>query len=59
LVVDETGFLKWPGWYRHITLVLLAHAFLAVVRARTAGPEHTKGARRPERRARSAPADGS
>ena len=23
---------KWEGWYRHITLAMLAHAYLAVVR---------------------------
>ena len=23
---------KWAGWYRHITLAMLAHAYLAVVR---------------------------
>jgi len=26
---------SWQGWYRHITLALRAHAFLAVVRAQT------------------------
>jgi SRSO17 transposase len=25
---------SWHGWYRHITLALLAHAFLAAIRAR-------------------------
>ena len=25
---------RWPGWYRHITLALLAHAYLTVTRAR-------------------------
>jgi SRSO17 transposase len=34
---------RWPGWYRHITLALPAHAFLAVVRAQATGPERTKG----------------
>src|SRR3954453_106121 len=24
---------RWPGWYRHITLALLAHAYLTVTRA--------------------------
>jgi SRSO17 transposase len=24
---------SWHGWYRHITLALLAHAFLAAMRA--------------------------
>jgi SRSO17 transposase len=52
---------KWPGWYRHITLALLAHAFLAVTRARAASEQagSARGARRPERRARPAAADGS
>jgi SRSO17 transposase len=27
---------KWEGWYRHITLALLAHAYLAVVRSQAA-----------------------
>jgi SRSO17 transposase len=25
---------SWDGWYRHITLAMLAHAYLTVVRAR-------------------------
>jgi SRSO17 transposase len=41
--LDHYEVRKWPGWYRHITLALLAHAFLAVIRAQAAGPEHTKG----------------
>jgi SRSO17 transposase len=35
---------RWNGWYRHVTLCLLAHAFLAVTRSRVAGGE--KGGRR-------------
>jgi hypothetical protein len=31
--LDHYEVRKWPGWYRHITLALLAHAFLAVTRA--------------------------
>ena len=27
---------RWDGWYRHVTLALLAHAVLAVTRARVA-----------------------
>jgi SRSO17 transposase len=27
---------RWGGWYRHVTLALLAHAYLAVARARAA-----------------------
>ena len=30
---------RWDGWYRHITLALLAQAYLTVVRARAAGVE--------------------
>ncbi len=29
---------KWPGWYRYITLALLAHAFFAVPRAQASQP---------------------
>ena len=31
--VDQYEVRKWDGWYRHITLCLLAHAFLEVTRA--------------------------
>ena len=31
--LDHYEVRKWPGWYRHITLALLAHAFLVVTRA--------------------------
>ena len=34
--LDEYETRSWKGWYRHITLSLLAHAFLSVVRAREA-----------------------
>jgi hypothetical protein len=34
---------RWPGWYRHITLALLAYAFLAVTCAQAAGYERAKG----------------
>jgi SRSO17 transposase len=36
--LDEYEVRTWTGWYRHITLVCLAHAFLAVVRARANAP---------------------
>ena len=29
---------SWTGWYRHVTLSLLAHAVLAVVRRLAGGP---------------------
>ena len=32
--LDQYEVRKWEGWYRHITLVMLAHACLAVVRRR-------------------------
>jgi SRSO17 transposase len=31
--LDEYEVRKWDSWYRHITLVMLAHAYLTVVRA--------------------------
>jgi SRSO17 transposase len=36
--LDHYQVRRWPGWYRHITLALLAHAYLAVTRA-VAGDE--------------------
>jgi len=42
--LDHDEVRRWDGWYRHVTLCLLAHAFLAVTRARAAGDE--KGGRR-------------
>jgi len=41
--LDHYEVRKWPGWYRHVTLALLAHAFLAVTRTRATSPERTKG----------------
>jgi SRSO17 transposase len=41
--LDHYEVRKWPGWYRHITLVLLAHAFLVVTRAQATSPEPAKG----------------
>jgi len=32
--LDQYEVRKWDGWYRHITLALLAHAMLMVIRAR-------------------------
>lgn len=37
--LDQYEVRRWDGWYRHITLALLAQAFLTVVRARVAGVE--------------------
>ncbi len=37
--LDEYEVRSWHGWYRHITLCMLAQAFLTVLRAESAGPE--------------------
>ncbi len=37
--LDHDKVRRWDGWYRHLTLALLAQAFLTVVRARAAGAE--------------------
>jgi SRSO17 transposase len=41
--LDHYEVRRWPGWYRHITLALLAHAYLTVTRA--AAVDEEKGAR--------------
>jgi SRSO17 transposase len=41
--LDEYEVRTWTGWYRHITLALLAHAVLVVLRAQ-AQEEREKGA---------------
>jgi SRSO17 transposase len=57
--LDEYEVRSWTGWHRHVTLAMLAHAYLAVVRAAAVGG---RGAARPGRgaaaadRARGAPA---
>jgi SRSO17 transposase len=35
--LDEYQVRSWTGWQRHVTLSLLAHAYLTVVRARSFG----------------------
>jgi SRSO17 transposase len=42
--LDHYEVRRWPGWYRHVTLALLAYAFLAVTRAQATSPERAKGA---------------
>jgi len=37
--LDEYEVRKWEGWHRHVTLALLAHAYLAVVRSVAAREE--------------------
>ena len=41
--LDEYEVRLWVGWYRHITLALLAHAFLAVIRSYAAGGDGKRG----------------
>jgi SRSO17 transposase len=41
--LDQYEVRKWTGWYRHITLALLAHAFLTVTRAQAVGSDSQKG----------------
>ncbi len=41
--LDQYEVRKWIGWYRHITLALLAHAFLTVTRAQAVRSDGQKG----------------
>jgi SRSO17 transposase len=41
--LDHYEVRRWPGWYRHITLALLAHAFLTVTRAQASTIPAAKG----------------
>jgi SRSO17 transposase len=41
--LDHYEVRRWPGWYRHITLALLAHAFLVVTRTKATTNEPAKG----------------
>ncbi len=41
--LDHYEVRRWDGWYRHITLALLAQAFLTVVRARATEGGAEKG----------------
>lgn len=40
--LDQYEVRSWTGWYRHVTLALLAHAFLVTIQAR-----EKKGAQQP------------
>jgi SRSO17 transposase len=40
--LDQYEVRKWASWHRHITLALLAHAYLVVMRAQAAS-EAEKG----------------
>jgi len=41
--LDQYEVRRYDGWHRHITLSLLAYAYLAVVRARSAGGKNRAG----------------
>lgn len=41
--LDQYQVRKWASWYRHITLALLAHAYVTVIRARAATESAKKG----------------
>lgn len=41
--LDEYEVRSWHGWHRHITLAMLAHAFLSVLRAQEAEFDLKKG----------------
>jgi SRSO17 transposase len=41
--LDHYEVRRWPGWYRHITLALLAHAFLTVTRAQATTTVSARG----------------
>ncbi len=41
--LDEYEVRKWDGWHRHVTLCLLAHAYLAVLRSAAEHEEEGAG----------------
>src|SRR2546423_9480636 len=43
--LDQYEVRRWPGWYRHVTLALLAQAYLTVTRAHADGAGAEKGGR--------------
>src|SRR5919107_3516273 len=46
--LDQYEVRSWTGWHRHVTLAMLAHAYLAVLRRAALGG---RGSARPRRRA--------
>jgi SRSO17 transposase len=45
--LDQYEVRRWDAWQRHVTLALLAHAFLEVTRTRSTAREAEKGEARP------------
>ncbi len=41
--LDQYEVRRWDAWYRHVTLALLAHAYLTVTRHRARGAAQEKG----------------
>jgi SRSO17 transposase len=41
--LDQYEVRRWSGWHRHITLALLAHAYLAVIHSRAGGEKRSGG----------------
>ena len=51
--LDHYEVRSWIGWYRHITLVMLAHAFLTGICAQSEAPRLSCSARSSARLLRS------
>ena len=49
--LDHYEVRSWTGWHRHITLAMLAHAYLTVVRRAALGGRRGRSAARPRGRA--------
>jgi SRSO17 transposase len=43
--LDHYEVRSWDGWYRHMTLAMIAHAYLTVLRARATKPAQKKRVR--------------
>jgi SRSO17 transposase len=54
--LDQYEVRSWIGWHRHITLAMLAHAWLAVIRSAAGGEKRRD---RPQRRSAAAHRAGS
>ena len=49
LGLDQYEVRRWDGWYRHITLAMLAHAYLTVIRHQALEPGEKGAATAPVR----------
>ena len=43
LGLDQYEVRRWEGWYRHITLAMLAHAYLAVIKCQSISQDGSEG----------------